>query len=102
VSIVIFDSQAPVGMGGERAVYMSATASELEDDEIERGVAVVYPGPPERGGRAFSAAEVRPPSPYRLYRARVTEHSVLCPRPAGEPCVEHGLAYDHRARVDLA
>ena len=29
VSIVVFDSRAPVGMGGARAAYMAATATEV-------------------------------------------------------------------------
>ena len=44
-----------------------------------------------RGGRELTPADLRSPAPYRLYRATVTEHSVLCPRPAGVPCADHGL-----------
>ena len=44
-----------------------------------------------------SAADLRSPAPYRLYRATVTAHFMLCPRSAGEPCAAwHGLRYDHR------
>src|ERR687897_3230711 len=59
-------------------------------------------GRADRGGRPFAPAELRPPAPYRLYRAAVTEHSVLCPRNTGEPCADHGLAYDHRTAVELS
>ena len=83
----MFDSQQPAGTG--QAVYVSATAEELADEDIGRGLEV-YPGPPERGGRPMEPADVQPPSAYRLYRARVSEHSILCPRDGG-PCAEHGL-----------
>jgi hypothetical protein len=100
VSIVIFDSRAPVGTGGSSAVYMAGTATEVSEHDLDRSVAV-YNDFADRGGRELAPAELRPPAPYRLYRAEVTEHSILCPRPAGMPCADHGLAYDHRARVDL-
>ncbi len=99
-SIVVFDSRAAVGTGGARAVYMTATAAEVRVDELDRGLAD-FPGFAQRGGRDFTPAELRPPAPYRLYRATVAEYSVLCPRAAGEPCTDHGLAYDHRTQVHL-
>jgi Pyridoxamine 5'-phosphate oxidase len=100
VSIVIFDSRAPVGSGGSTAVYMAGTAAVVPEDDVDRSLAVStdFAG---RGGREITAADVRSPAPYRLYRATVTEHSVLCPRPAGVPCADHGLDYDHRTPVDL-
>ncbi|MGH3655595.1 MAG: pyridoxamine 5'-phosphate oxidase family protein [Micromonosporaceae bacterium] len=100
VSIVIFDSQVPPYTGAASAVYLSATATELAGSELERGVEI-YPGPPERGARAVTAAELRAPSEYRLYRARAYEHSVLCPRELGKPCGVHGRGYDHRTVVTL-
>jgi Pyridoxamine 5'-phosphate oxidase len=36
VTIVVFDSRAPVGMGGARAVYMAATATEVPADDLDR------------------------------------------------------------------
>jgi hypothetical protein len=101
VSIVIFDSRAPVGTGGSRAVYMAATAAEVPEDDLGSSLAA-YPGSADRGGRELSPADLRPPAPYRLYRATVTEHSVLCPRAAGVPCADHGFDYDHRTRVHLS
>ena len=100
VSIVIFDSRAPVGSGGSTAVYLAGTAAVVPEDDVDRSLAVStdFAG---RGGREITAADVRSPAPYRLYRATVTEHSVLCPRPAGVPCADHGLDYDHRTPVDL-
>jgi hypothetical protein len=100
VSLVVFDSRAPVGTGGAGAAYMAATASEVPAGELERALAI-YPGPGGRGGREFTPADVGPSAPYRLFRAGVTEHSVVCPRPAGTPCAAHGLNYDHRTRVAL-
>jgi nitroimidazol reductase NimA-like FMN-containing flavoprotein (pyridoxamine 5'-phosphate oxidase superfamily) len=77
-SIVVFDSQAPVGTG--QAVYMAATAAEVAADELERALEV-YPG--ERGlragARAVTADQVLAPAPYRLYRATVSQHWVLDP-----------------------
>ena len=97
-SIVVFDSKAPVGTG--QAVYMSAIAQRVPEDELDRGLEI-YPGPPERGGRAFAAEDLRPPAPYRLYRATVSQHSILCPRTSGQPCPDHGRVADHRTQVTL-
>jgi hypothetical protein len=96
ISIVIFDSRIPVGTG--QAVYMSATAGPVPEDEIDRCMEI-YPGPPERGARQISAELVRPPYLYRLYRATVAQHSVLCPLSAAQPCPEHGRTSDHRTTV---
>ncbi len=98
MSMVVFDSQQPAYTG--EAVYMTAVAEELSGEDIARGLEV-YPGPAERGGAQLEPAEVQAPSQYRLYRARVSEHSMLCPRDAGEPCAEHGHAFDHRTVVSL-
>jgi uncharacterized protein YhbP (UPF0306 family) len=85
LSIVIFDSTAPEGTG--QAVYLSATAEQVHDDDLDRALAV-YPGPV--------------PDPYRLYRATAYEHSVLCPREDGGACRQHGVLVDHRVPVRLA
>jgi hypothetical protein len=81
LSIVVFDSQAPVGTG--QAVYMAATAAELSGADLERGLRV-YPG--EAGLRAGAGTktpeDVLAPSLYRLYRATVTQHWVLDPNAA--------------------
>jgi Pyridoxamine 5'-phosphate oxidase len=96
VSIVVFDSQAPASTG--EAVYMSALAEEVPAADLARGLEV-YPGAPERGGRTVTIEELRPPTVYRLYRATVSQHSMLCPRDAGRPCDEHSRAFDHRTLV---
>jgi Pyridoxamine 5'-phosphate oxidase len=95
LSIVVFDSRAAVGAGDETAVYMDGTAFEVLPADLEHTLAA-FPGFVGRGGRAFSAADLCSPAPYRLYRAAVTAHFMLCPRAAGEPCARHGLRYDHR------
>ena len=78
LSIVVFDSQAPVGTG--QAVYMAATAAELAGPDLERGLQV-YPGEAglRAGARSISPDQVVAPAIYRLYRASVTEHLVLDP-----------------------
>jgi nitroimidazol reductase NimA-like FMN-containing flavoprotein (pyridoxamine 5'-phosphate oxidase superfamily) len=98
ISIVIFDSRAPVGTGGAWAVYMAATAAQVPPAELDHALAVA-PTFARHGGDDITPAEVRPPAPYRLYRATVTEHSVACPRSPGEPCADHGLNHDHRTPV---
>ena len=84
VSIVIFDSTVPEGTG--QAVYLSATAEQVHDGDLDRALAV-YPGPAS--------------DPYRLYRATVFEHSVLCPRGDSGACLRHGALVDHRVQVRL-
>jgi uncharacterized protein YhbP (UPF0306 family) len=103
ISIVIFDSRAPEGTG--QAVYLAATAEQVPDDDLDRALAV-YPGPAERGQvPRFTREQLQAPAPYRLYRATVYEHSILCPRdtrPQGTgACTPHGLSFDHRAQVRL-
>lgn len=109
VSIVIFDSRAPIGAG--QGVYMSAVAEELTGAELDRGIDLFSKGSQERGARAWEVADeqggvapvvegsgdVRPPALHRLYRATASEHSIL--DPAGHPV--HGRAQDHRRSVTV-
>jgi hypothetical protein len=97
VSIVIFDSTVAPYHG--RAVYVVGEARELSGSDLDRGLEV-YPGPEGRGGTAVSRADVTAPAPYRLYRVTARDMWVLCPRDPGQPCPLHGLAQDHRARVE--
>jgi Pyridoxamine 5'-phosphate oxidase len=78
LSIVVFDSKAPVGTG--QAVYMAATAAEVDEADLDHALAF-YPGEIglSAGARTMTAADVRAPSPYRLYRASVSRHWVLDP-----------------------
>lgn len=98
VSLAIFDSTVPPYHG--RAVYVAGEAHELSGTEIDRALQV-YPGPESRGGSSLAPEDVTGPSPYRLYRVTASDLWVLCPREPRQPCPLHGLAQDHRARVEL-
>lgn len=78
VSIVIFDSQVPVGSA--RAVYMSAHAEELSGAELERDVACFDAASQAQGlTRRWTLEDMPAPRSYRLYRATVSQHWVLDP-----------------------
>ena len=78
ISIVVFDSRAPVGTG--QGVYVSAIAEELTDpQELERGMDVFSRRSEAHGARPWTLADVRSPEPYRLYRATASDHWVLDP-----------------------
>lgn len=92
VSIVIFDSRVPVGMG--QAVYMSAIAEELAGVDLDQGLEIYngrFQDPGEHGVSIIAPEDVRAPALYRLYRAIAQEHWIL--DPAGHP--------DHRTPVSL-
>jgi nitroimidazol reductase NimA-like FMN-containing flavoprotein (pyridoxamine 5'-phosphate oxidase superfamily) len=74
LSIVIFDSHEA---GGWKAVYLSATAEQLDD--LDEGIAIFSQRSVERGLSAWTPDSVREPSKHRLYRATATEHFVLDP-----------------------
>jgi nitroimidazol reductase NimA-like FMN-containing flavoprotein (pyridoxamine 5'-phosphate oxidase superfamily) len=95
VSIVVFDSQAPIGSA--EAVYMSARAAQVADEELADRCADAFPAR-FAGVRGFSPEQLQPPAPVRLYRASVTEHSVLI---RGSDPV-HGRGVDSRMAVDLS
>jgi len=78
LSIVIFDSQVPVGSA--RAVYMSAHAEELSGAGLERDIARFDAASQAQGlSRRWALEDVLAPAPYRLYRATVSQHWVLDP-----------------------
>ena len=80
ISIVIFNSQVPVGKA--QAVYISAAAEELTGSDLVRGLVVYngrFPDPARHGVQDTRLEEVRPPDRYRLYRAVASEHWVLDP-----------------------
>lgn len=97
VSIVVFDSGAAPFHG--RAVYAVGEARELSGDDLDRGLEV-YPGSSSRGATPVTREEVTGSSLYRLYRATASDLWVLCPREPRQPCPLHGLAQDHRTRVE--
>jgi hypothetical protein len=77
LSIVVFDSQAPVGEG--QGVYMSAVAEQLTDADLEQGIQIFSRVSVSHGARPWTLEEVQEPASLRLYLARVSEHWVLDP-----------------------
>ena len=78
LSIVIFDSQ--VAVGSARAVYLSGRAEELSGADVEGDIARFDATGQAQGlARRWAPADVLPPSPYRLYRASVSQAWVLDP-----------------------
>ena len=77
LSIVVFDSQAPVGKG--QGVYMSAVAEQPGGADLEIGMEIFSRVSVSHGAREWTVEDVRPPAVLRLYRARVSEHWVLDP-----------------------
>ena len=95
VSIVIFDSRAPVGTG--QAVYMSTVAEEIRGVDLDRGIGIFSHRSEAHGAREWTPENVRPPALHRLYRAAASRHWVL--DPAGHPV--HGGALDYRTPVTI-
>jgi hypothetical protein len=77
IAIVIFDST--VSIGAAEAVYLEAVAEQLSSDGLDEAIATFSQRSQARGARAWSAADVRPPATFRLYRARVSSSFVLGP-----------------------
>jgi nitroimidazol reductase NimA-like FMN-containing flavoprotein (pyridoxamine 5'-phosphate oxidase superfamily) len=95
VAIAVFDSTVPVGAA--QAVYMAGTAEELTGAELEVGIEVFGRLSAADVGRRWGPGDVQPPSPFRLYRATVSEHYVLVA--GSDP--ERGSGIDRRERVEL-
>jgi uncharacterized protein YhbP (UPF0306 family) len=77
LGIVIFDSTVAVGAG--QGVYMSAVADELSGEDLDRGIEIFSRRSEQRGAGAWTRDQVVPPAHLRLYRAMVSEHSILDP-----------------------
>jgi nitroimidazol reductase NimA-like FMN-containing flavoprotein (pyridoxamine 5'-phosphate oxidase superfamily) len=92
ISIVVFDSRQPINTG--QAVYMTAVAQQLSDDEQKRGTEIFSRRSQKQGARPWTLDDVRPPAPVRLYRATVDQQWML--DKSGE-----GPRYDHRTAVRL-
>jgi nitroimidazol reductase NimA-like FMN-containing flavoprotein (pyridoxamine 5'-phosphate oxidase superfamily) len=75
VGIVIFDSQ--ISPAEAEAVYVSAKAEELSDDEVEPGIEIFSRKSEADGLPAYSRVDVQEPARLRLYRATATEHFAL-------------------------
>jgi pyridoxine/pyridoxamine 5'-phosphate oxidase len=87
VAIVIFDSHQPVGGAGQ-AVYLSARAEELLEDDLDRGIAIFSHRSQTQGAAAWARSDVQPPGRHRLYHAIAMQHFALS-------------ATDERLPVDL-
>jgi Pyridoxamine 5'-phosphate oxidase len=79
LAIVIFDSTVAIGTGGEHAVYMSAVAEQPTGDDLDRGIEIFSRRSEAQGARAWTREDVLPTAPIRLFRANVSEHSMLDP-----------------------
>ncbi len=77
LAIVIFDSTVASGTG--QGVYMSAVAEQPTGDELIRGIEIFSRRSEAQGDRAWTREDVLPTAPIRLYRATVSEHSMLDP-----------------------
>ena len=64
LSIVVFDSQAPVGEG--QCVYMSAVAEQPTGADLERGIEVFSRVSVSHGAREWTVEDVQPPAALRL------------------------------------
>jgi hypothetical protein len=99
VSIVIFNSQAPIGTA--QAVYVSGIAEQVSGTDVARGIDMFSRGSQARGAGEWTPDRVQPPAHLRLYRATASQQFILCPRRYPEPCPIHGRTEDHRIAVQL-
>ena len=89
ISIVIFDSQAPIGTG--QGVYMSAIVEQLTGADLDRGIEIFTCSSLVHGGHEWKREDVEESALYRLYRATASEHWIR--DPVGRP--------DHRTPVTV-
>lgn len=75
LSIVIFDSQAPISTG--QGVYMSALAEQLTGDDLDEGIRLFSDRSEAHAARRWTLEDVIAPARLRLYRATATEQFVL-------------------------
>ena len=87
VSIVIFDSQVPIGTG--QGVYMSGIAEELMGAGLDRGIEIFSRSSLAHGGHEWKLEDVGASTLYRLYLVTASEHWIR--DPVGRP--------DHRTPV---
>ena len=77
VSIVIFDSQAPIGTG--QGVYMSGIAEELAGADLDLGIEIFSRSSLAHGGHEWKLEDVGASTLYRLYRVTASEHWIRDP-----------------------
>ena len=80
LAIVIFDSHEA---GGWKALYMSATAEQLEN--VEEAIEIYSRHGVAQGLKGWTRDDVLPPARHRLYRATVVERFVLDPHDRRHP-----------------
>jgi nitroimidazol reductase NimA-like FMN-containing flavoprotein (pyridoxamine 5'-phosphate oxidase superfamily) len=73
IAVVIFDSTAPVGQG--QAVYLSAHAAVVPDDELAQRCTEAFANTDPTAKR-FTPPELTGDAALRLYRAQATTHEV--------------------------
>lgn len=93
LSGVVFDSTRPPGE--TQAVYVTGTAREVPDDELEQRLLVAF-DPENRGGRRFTAAELAGEADLRLWVLHVESWEVHIG--GGHPTL--GTGKDRRVPVD--
>lgn len=93
VQIVVFDSSRVPGES--EAVYLTATAREVAEDELPAVLHEAF-DPEARGGRRFSAEELSGPADLRLYVATATSYDVHVR--GGHPTLGTGI--DRRLPAD--
>lgn len=77
VSLVIFDSSLPPGVG--QAVYVSGSAEVLTGSDVPQGIEIYARRSLEQGLPEWTIGDVQHPARHRLYRAAANEHFVLKP-----------------------
>ena len=75
VGIVVFDSTVPIGTG--QGVYIEARAAQLDDRDLDQGLAVFSARSIEHGGSAWTRQDVSGETLIRIYRANATSYSML-------------------------
>lgn len=95
ISLVIFDSTTLPGTS--EAVYLSAQAQRVPDDELPGECERAFRNIGDRGARPFTPGELADDEPLRLYRAVATRYEVHVR--GGHPTLGSGI--DKRMPVNL-
>lgn len=85
LAIVIFDSRQEPGTG--EGVYLSATAEQVPEADLDRGLDVFSSVSQAQGLPAWTHEDVTPPARHRLYHATAAEHFLLSSRDERLPVV---------------